>query len=572
MKPIETASLAVPPDLNFAGLSPRLASMKERIRTGAHHVHRVTETVDVRSECAALGLSWVQRAARLTRRMCEAQAVVIEPDEHIVFTRTVCQAAPVYSESGFRTLTAGRTLHELGPISNICADWGMVLSGGLLGRKEVALATRERLRGDAEAVEFLDGAIETIDAVLALAERHAKAAQAMGRSDLVELLRRVPAMPATTFHEALQSLRLCHSVLWLSGHYHCGLGRFDQYMWPFLQADLAAGRLDPAWAEELLAEFFISLNKDSDLYPGIQQGDNGQSLMLGGVCRDGSPGINPLTSMVLRAARAVALIDPKINLRVDRRTDLDLLAEALELTRIGLGFPQYANDEVVIPGLVAAGYEIEDARDYTVAACWEFSIPGKGMEVVNIGAVSMPAAVDHAIRNGLATGESFDQMLASVGRDLHAQVAALARTSRKLLLPPAPCYSVFMNGCLERGCDLSLGLKYNNSGIHGAGSANAADALAAVKAFVFDEQRVSPGCLLHALETNFTMDEPLRRELSGLAPKIGNHDDRADAWLVKLFDLFADACAAAGDNGRGGRYRAGSGSAMYYVWLARGHN
>ena len=375
-------------NLNPTELSPRLAEMKRRIRAGGHHRYRESETIDVRSECDAENLSWLRRAARLTRRMCEAQVVVIEPDEKIVFTRTVCNVSPVYSESELRTLTVGRTLHELGPISNICADWGMVLSQGLLARKAVALRTKTRLPADVAAAEFLDCAIETVDAVLALAARYAQKAWQMGRYDLSNILDRLPAQPATTFREALQALRLCHAVLWLSAHYHCGLGRFDQYMWPYLQADLEAGRLDRVEAEELLAEFFISLNKDSDLYPGIQQGDNGQSLMLGGVRRDGSSGVNPLTAMVLRVARAVALIDPKINLRVDRNTNLDLLAQALELTRIGLGFPQYANDEVVIPGLVTAGYELEDARDYTVAACWEFCIPGRGMEVVNIGAAS----------------------------------------------------------------------------------------------------------------------------------------------------------------------------------------
>ena len=188
--------------------------------------------------------------------------------------------------------------------------------------------------------------------MLELARRYAAAAMALGRDDLAEVLQRVPAHPAASFHEALQALRLCHAVLWLSGHYHCGLGRLDQYLWPYLEADLAEGRLVPAQAQELLEEFFISLNKDSDLYPGIQQGDNGQSLMLGGVRRDGGDGVNPLTAMVLEAGRKVALIDPKINLRVTRDTDLGLLAKGVELTRIGLGFPQWCNDEVVIPGLV----------------------------------------------------------------------------------------------------------------------------------------------------------------------------------------------------------------------------
>jgi formate C-acetyltransferase len=558
-------------DVGLGELSPRLAAMKTRIRAGEHRRHRDTETIDLRGDCDAGRLSWAQRAARLTRRMCEAQTVVIESDESVVFTRTVCKIAPFYSKAELRTLTAGRTLHELGPISNICADWGLVLSQGLQGRKAVAMTSHERLVQDNDAVEFLDCAVETIDAVLALAGRYAAAARKEGRDDVADVLERVPAHPATTFHQALQSLRLCHAVLWLSGHYHCGLGRFDQYMWPYLQADLESGRLDIRQAEELLAEFFISLNKDSDLYPGIQQGDNGQSLMLGGVRRDGSDGVNPLTAMAMRVACAVALIDPKINLRVDRNTGLELLSLAARLTRLGLGFPQYANDEVVIPGLVAAGYELEDARDYTVAACWEFSLPGKGMEVVNIGAVSMPAAVDKAIRTGLAADEPFERILERVSADMKAQVKGLAEASRRLFLPPAPYYSVLMDDCLERGRDLSHGLKYNNFGIHGAASANAADALAAVKTLVFDEAKIAPDRLLRGLETDFAEDEPLRLELRERGPKVGNNDGRVDALLVELFDFFAEACAAAGENGRGGRYRAGSGSAMYYVWLARGH-
>ena len=555
---------------NVADLSPRLARMKTRVREKDHDRFRDSDSIDVLGECDEERLSWQKRAARLTRRMCEAQTVVIHPEERIVFTRTVRSVATLYSEGQMRTLTTGRVLHELGPISNICADWSLLLSQGLLGRKAAALASLERFSIDAEAVEFLESAIETVDAVLALAARYAKQARECGNGEAAEILERVPANPAATFHEALQSLRLCHAVLWLSGHYHCGLGRFDQYMWPYLKADLESGRLDLAEAEKLLSEFFISLNQDSDLYPGIQQGDNGQSMMLGGTRRDGSNGVNPLTFLVLRAGCAVALIDPKINLRVDSNTDLELLALAAQLTRLGLGFPQWCNDEVIIPGLVAAGYDLEDARDYTVAACWEFIIPGKGMEVVNIGAVSMPAAVDQAIRAGLAANEPFSSILDRISADMRAQVNSLAEKSRKLLLSPAPYYSLFMDACLETGRDLSRGLKYNNFGIHGAASANAADALAAVKALVLDEQMIAPERLLRALDSNFEGDQLLRTQLLEKAPKVGNNDERADALLVKLFELFADACADAGDNGRGGRYRAGSGSAMYYVWLARG--
>ena len=115
--------------------------------------------------------------ARLIRRQCEAEAAIVEPDERIVFTRTLPAAIPpVMRGEEWDAIAARHTLHELGPISNVCADWGMVLQQGLLGRKDAALAARQRYVHDAEAVEFLVCAVVIIDAVLGLAARHAATA------------------------------------------------------------------------------------------------------------------------------------------------------------------------------------------------------------------------------------------------------------------------------------------------------------------------------------------------------------------------------------------------------------
>lgn len=559
-------------------LSERLARMRARVRRGNHHRWRQDHTPVVSDQFDSLGLSWMQRSAALTHRMCEAEIPVILPDERIVFTRTLPDVPPVYGAADWRQLTAGRTLHELGPISNICANWGMVLAAGLVGRRALALETRRRMKDDPEVVTFLDAAVETIDAVLELAARYAEAARAAGEADIAETLAWVPAHTPRSFREALQALRLVHAVAWLSGHYHVGLGRFDQYMWPYLQSDLEAGRETLDSAGELLAEFFIDLNKDSDLYPGVQQGDNGQTLTLGGVRPDGGDGVNPLTWLSLEVALQTSMIDPKINLRIGPDTDLALLSLATELTRKGLGFPQYSNDAVVIPALASHGYDVADARDYTVAACWEFIIPGKGMEVVNIGAVSLPAAVDAGIRHvfGASTADAgavgFDDLEAEIRREITGQVDALVDVYADLLLPPAPFYSVLMDGCLSRGRDLSQGLRYNNFGIHGAASADAADALAAVRAFVFESRSVAGVQLLHALDTDYEDDEVLRLMLENRGPKVGTNDPAADEALVWLYDTFADACESVADNGRGGRVRPGTGSAMYYVWLTEGHD
>ncbi len=552
-------------------MNERLLSMRDKVRRREPCSLRQSGSIDVLGECDREDLSWPKRVTRLIQRQCQAEQPVIELQDCIVFTRTLPDVPPVYSPEDWSRLIDGHTLHELGPVSNICADWSLLLKQGLLGRRQVAVDSRARLQADPHAVEFLDCAIETIDAVLELVGRYADEARRSGRDDLVSILEHVPAYPARTLYEALQALRFGHSIVWLGGNYHVGLGRFDQYMYPYLQADLDAGRLAIPEAEQLVAEFFISLNKDSDLYPGVQQGDNGQSLTLGGVKPDGSPAINELTRMVLRVSRDLELIDPKINLRISPDTDLDLLSLATELTCKGLGFPQYSNDAVVIPALLAHGYDLEDARDYCVAACWEFIIPGRGMEVVNIGAVSFPAAVDHAIRTGLVNHSDFSQILSLTADDIRLQVNNLADAYSRLLLPPAPYYSIFMHGCLERGRDVSEGLKYNNFGIHGAGSANAADALAAVKLLVFDERSLSGDDLLAALESDFEGFEAIRRQLVDTGPKVGRNDDRADTQLANLFKDFSTACMEYGKTPRDGTLRPGSGSAMYYMWLAGGH-
>ena len=553
-------------------MNDRLEELKRKVKAGNQKKFRKSEALNLLPAMEAENLTWMKRVSRLTIRQCEAETPIIEDDERIVFTRTLPASIPeLHAPEEWERLIAGNTLHELGPINNISPDWGKVLSRGLIGQRHTAVSSKLRYLDDPRALEFLDCAIESIDSVLELTRRYAVEARRQNRMDLAEVLERVPADPPRTFREALQSLRILHAITCLIGHYQIGFGRFDQYMWPYFQADLHSGRLTMDQAFDLLAEFFISLNKDSDLYPGVQQGDNGQTITLGGVDRDGSNAINDLTYLCLQVSRDVSMIDPKINLRISTDTDLDILSLATELTRKGLGFPQYSNDDVVIPALVAHGYSVEDAREYAVAACWEFIIPGKGMDVVNIGAVSFPSAVDTAIRQGFSNGDDMTGILQRVRTDIRAQVNHLARDYEKLLLPPAPFLSVLMSDCLEQGKDLSIGAKYNNFGIHGAGSANAADALAAVQKFIFKDASIRPDQLLTALDEDFRGWENLRKKLSIEAPKVGNDDDRVDRFLVMLFDMLADACENYGVTSRGGILRPGSGSAMYYVWLTQGY-
>ncbi len=104
--------------------------MRQQIRNRAASEFRQAAAPDVLSECISENLSWTKRAARLIRRMCEAERPVIFPNERIAFTRTVPAVPPILNPKEWDAYTKGYTIHELGPINNICADWGMVLIPG----------------------------------------------------------------------------------------------------------------------------------------------------------------------------------------------------------------------------------------------------------------------------------------------------------------------------------------------------------------------------------------------------------------------------------------------------------
>ena len=536
--------------------------MTERIRSLArfqwekqHHAARTNLPANPEFRYRGKEFSDVLRTALRLKQALEAEIPYLFEDELIAFTRTVPNLPRIFDDEEWAAITKKHFIHELGNVSNLSPDYGKVISTGLL-------ALRDRL-GESEEHKAMR---ISIDAVLDLVRRYETAAREKGFHELAEVLARVPALPAHGFREALQSLRILHYVMWCEGDYHNTLGRFDQYMFPYLKADLDSGAETEDSAFELLEAFFLSCNRDSDLYPGMQQGDNGQSLVLGGMLPDGTDGFNMLSKWCLEASGQLRLIDPKINLRVNKSTPLEVFELGTELTKLGLGFPQYENDDIAIPGLEALGYAKEDARDYAMAACWEFIIPGKGMEIVNIGALPFANITDKIIRERLCECSSLEEIKPLIRDEIFADVRQTLQERQNLYIIPSPYLSLFFDGCLEAGQDISLGCRYNNWGMHGTGVAPAADMLAAVERTVF-RGNIPAETLLHAMAANFVGYDDLHDQLKHHCPKAGNDDDLADELMTWLLNTFADALEGL-KNERGGIIRAGTGSAMFYIFHA----
>ncbi|MDF2567885.1 MAG: pyruvate formate-lyase, partial [Oscillospiraceae bacterium] len=214
------------------------------------------------------------------------------------------------------------------------------------------------------------------------------------------------------------------------------------------------------------------------------------------------------------------------------------------------------------------GYDYDDAVDYAVAACWEFIVPNCAMDIPNIITLNFPKVVDNVIRNTMTECDSFERLMANVKIEIKNESERLIEQANQTQLTPSPYMSLFIDCCLEKGQDISQNAaKYNNYGCHGAGIANAADALAAVKKTVYDDKAINKKTILNMLESDFDGYEELHHKLLD-CPKMGNNDPYVDEISCALMDTFSKEMNGQKNN-RGGIFRAGTGSAMEYMWSAK---
>lgn len=551
-------------------MNERLTNLRTFIRAGGHFGFRKTPAElgldTVSGTFAAEGLHPQLRSSRMLRMLLEAEEPVILEGERIVATRTISSIPSVFTDEEWQNIKSEHTLHERGTVSNISADYEGILRDGLGARLSEVEARLGDQALDEEGRRFLLSAKESIEAVQAFVGKYEGCASAAGLDDVAGVLARIRTEAPETLHEALQLLRIVHFALWESDCYHNTLGRFDQYIYPYYKASREAGMSDEE-AFDLIEEFFLTCNKDSDLYIGMQQGDNGQSIVLGGRDMEGNYLFNEVSRMCLKASYEINLIDPKINLRCDKDTPLEVFELGAQLTERGLGFPQYDNDDVVIPGLIKLGYTPEDAHNYVVAACWEFIIPKNGMEIPNIDALSFAGIVSEALKE-LGRFGSYEEFYSYIDSLIRKECLRITSAHDNLYIVPAPFMSVLMGGCIEKARDISLGGNSNNYGVHGTGLSTAADSLAAVKKYYFEEKSISLDELEEALANDFKGYESLKAKLRSEAPKMGFDDDYADSIGTSLLDSFAEGLRGI-RNERGGIWRAGTGTAMYYVFHAK---
>ncbi|MFH1007463.1 MAG: pyruvate formate lyase family protein [Candidatus Latescibacterota bacterium] len=530
--------------------------------------------------------------ALLLEAVCERVPVHIAPDELVIGCRTV---------SGWPEIDEAID-HGSAEPGYMIADYATVVNLGILSiieRCEKGLAELDEARpNQAEQVITLRSMIIACRATIRLAERYADECLHMAaressptrRAELEELARicrKVPAHPAETLQEAIQSVWLTHIAVYLECD-NCGfaLGRLDQYLNPFYVADLEAGRTDANGAQELMECLWIKI------YENVR-GDimHAQTVTVGGLTPDGRDGVNQMSWIILRAVRDMATVGPSVAIRVHQRMPKDVIAYVLQTMCLGSYMPQFYNDEQMVSALSSYGIPPEDARDYGIIGCHEPTICGKAYSRPASwpGYFCIPMCLELALGNGctLDTGkqsgpQTGDPVLWERFEDLwkafHGQLRHMVRekviaSNRgevvKRQMMPRPLMSALIGGCIEKGLDFTEGgALYNSSGFQGFGIGTCADSLAVLRKLCFEDRELPVRALIEILKRNWDGQEELRLRIKKTFPHYGNDDDTVDELAVSMIRLL-QAELDRYTNIRGGPFILGLWSFTSHVWSGK---
>jgi formate C-acetyltransferase len=526
--------------------------------------------------------------------------------------------------------TASRMGLGLWSFGHIVPDYPKLLRIGLDGLLGEIEAQRPSITSATEEA-FLDSVLISLTAVKEYAARLGRRClkEVETASDpkrvnelriMAENMRQVPAGPARTFWQALQSVWTLHMIFHslMNGN---AMGRLDQYVWPYLQADLEAGRIDPGSAAELTDCFCLKFNERAktteDQTPEAREEEKPdpasrtrhhtssqvgmrrdrldatnhwlQNIVLSGLTPEGKDGTNPLTFLLLESYRRNRMTNPLLTVRLHRDSPEELVRRTCIVLKEGGGMPAIFNDEEIIPSLVKFGIPLTESRDYTNDGCWEVIIPGR--TDFRFQRLSLMLCLEWALNNGrsrldgslqgVETGDpagfsSYDEVWNAFRVQIDAMVGRLVRhvatnVNDRSMIAPVPILSALIEGAIASRRDMTAGgARYRTFGMLAESAAHAIDSLTAIRKVIFEDRQADMQELCSALATNYEGHETLRARLMS-APKYGNDDSCADAVGREVIGLFTSTVEKHADEHRSViRFPAGVGTFSWYIGIGEG--
>ena len=205
------------------------------------------------------------------------------------------------------------------------------------------------------------------------AENMATSASPEYREELLELssiCRKVPANPAESFHEAVQSVHFMTLALSLAPFFpnpmQFQLGHPDRYLLPYYEKDIASGILTKDRAQLILDCLGIQINHR--VPSGLSSG-----YMVGGRDRNGNLVANDLTLMCMQVIDNIRLVYPAVGLCYTADMPDLYLEKACEILSHGCSHPAIFGDDTISEGLRGYGLSEEESHDYIHSTCVEIT-------------------------------------------------------------------------------------------------------------------------------------------------------------------------------------------------------
>ena len=462
--------------------------------------------------------------------------------------------------------------------------------------------------------EFADNYAQRLRA---LSEEEPRASRRAELRAMAEVCTRVPKHPAQSFHEALQSILFTQIALCTESFENAiSLGRLDQVLHPYYEADRAAGRIDYEKASELIACFILKFDEIILLNDGDSALELGklfeslspvETVTVGGLDRDGNDGTNDVTYMFLDACE-LRPIGANMAARIHPGSPARYLERIAEVYLNGSPMPALYNDAAYVPAL-RNQYDVSpsDARNYSIVGCVEpvasddhfantdcaninvvlpflQALKGDTRRLWRYGALGR---VDEKLvrwgskvarrseRRGFvkamdrltpcAPPGSLDELMERFQARLEELVVAVLADHQSIERALArefhtPLASSLFEGCVASGKDLyEGGATINTSGIQAVGVTDVADSLLALQEVVFDKKLYTMEEVARAIDADFEGEDNQRIRDCLLAVRKFGDDEATEAhvWVNRVLQAYVKALGTAVHTSRNGKYVAG---------------
>ncbi len=461
---------------------------------------------------------------------------------------------------------------DMGMDSHMAIDYDLVLKEGVNG---IIARVEEYIKfcTDKEKLSYYKACKRCLQAVIKHAENYSVAALEMSKTVddpqtkaelevISEICKKVPANPAESFYEAVQSTHfITHCITYNPLRRYTQqfqLGRPDRYLLPYYEKDIKSGKITKEFAQLLLDCFGIKIN--TRVPSGVSSG-----YMVGGRDSEGNIVANDLTEMLMRVVDNIRLVYPAVGLCYTEGMPDKYLKIACEILSKGHSHPAIFNDDVIRKGLIHYGIPQEEANNYIHSTCVEITpIAASNVWVASPYTNMAQLLLDIMDREYDSFEELMDTLLAllderiknNIDKENEGRVLRKKSTINPLL-------SSLVNDCLERGLDIDAGgARYNWTMPSFVGMANLVDSLFAIKKLVFEEGKLTIKEYKNILEQNFEGNEALRQHILNNIAKYGNDIDEIDNYFTLLTEHIVEECKK-----HGGPYSNGNLIPSVFCWI-----